>query len=370
MTLTPGSTKAYFPGASALHIWRNRHAIPQQPWVIENLLPIGLTLAAGREKCGKSVLSLLSIAIPIATGTKALDRFTTNGGRVLYYGFEEGLSTVLSRLERLYTDDEELPPSNLHLYLGDALQEWEEDSVLELEKQIEAFGDVKAIFLDTLRFTMPSRFSNADPYQAEYEFSARLQSLALRHGISIVALHHLTKSMYNDRFDRIAGTGLSKAAEVLMVLEREGSDMFMNVRGRSLPTTRYRLQQDSETLQWYCADQSGSGTSIDSTASSEVDLSIDGVFQTDNVLRYNQVTARVVGHGFHESTALRWLKARVAEGLVRKLSDRRGYERVGLQESSGERPADELPSLGSPKGDGGGSGDVPTPQEVDVTAEG
>jgi hypothetical protein len=63
----------------------NMHFDPYQ-WAVDNLLPaVGVSILAGRPKKGKSWMAL-QLSIAVANGTKALGRFMTRQGRVLYLG--------------------------------------------------------------------------------------------------------------------------------------------------------------------------------------------------------------------------------------------------------------------------------------------
>lgn len=355
MSTTQEISGPYQPGVSIRELWRSRAEVPNQIWVVANLLPVGLTILAAREKTGKSLLSFSSLAIPIASGEVALGTLPTVKGRVLYFALEEALPTVMTRLERLYGDGENEPPEHLNLFLGDTMRMWREDSIDEIERQILLHRDVSAVFIDTLRLVIPTRYAGIDAYEFEYKQSARLQTMALKHNISVVAIHHTTKTEYGDVFDRIGGTALSKSAETLVVLERDGSDMKMHVRGRSLPTTCYRLKQEEETLEWKLQHGVEAESNSGATKNAQDDVVVDEVFNGDTDLRFNQVIDRLRALGVPETTAGRWIRNRVADGSLIKLPDKGGYR---------------IPPPTEPLGDSGGGGDdVPIEQTPDVTEE-
>ena len=58
------------------------HHFEDPPWVVPGLIPVGLTMLAGRPKIGKSMLSL-QVALAHATGGRVLDREASRG-KVLY----------------------------------------------------------------------------------------------------------------------------------------------------------------------------------------------------------------------------------------------------------------------------------------------
>ena len=69
-------------------------------WLIDNLLPAGLTFLVGRPKSGKSFMGL-DLAVSIASGEKFLDRFNTNKATTLFISNEDSLTRLQSRLKQI-----------------------------------------------------------------------------------------------------------------------------------------------------------------------------------------------------------------------------------------------------------------------------
>lgn len=68
--------------------------IPEPPWIIKEVMPVGLGMKAGRPKVGKSVLGL-QIARSIATGEPLFDRFeVVQPGRVLVILLEDSVQVA------------------------------------------------------------------------------------------------------------------------------------------------------------------------------------------------------------------------------------------------------------------------------------
>lgn len=74
------------------------------------------------------------------------------------------------------------------------------------------------------------------PYEADYATVQELRTLAARHGIAIVLVHHLRKMDSEDAFDTISGTlGLTGAPDTILVLKRDTSGaIILHGRGRDL----------------------------------------------------------------------------------------------------------------------------------------
>jgi RecA-family ATPase len=86
----------------ALDIYKAQY--PPVQFVVDGLLPRGLTLAAGRPKVGKSWLTL-QLAVAVAFGERALGRFrVTIPGRVAYLALEEPQERTHRRLRAIVTN--------------------------------------------------------------------------------------------------------------------------------------------------------------------------------------------------------------------------------------------------------------------------
>lgn len=194
-------------------------SIPPQRWIIDSLLPEGLTLLCGAPKAGKSWLSL-DIALHVASG-QAFWGHKTLTGRVLLFALEDGERRLKRRLEMLIADHDELYPALI--YPCFSVPPLESGFADGLEKQLEDFGSgekVSLVVVDTLgKVREPSRL---DGYQRDYQQVAALKAIADKHHIAVLVVHHLRKMASDDPFERISGTqGILGAADGAMVLMRQ-----------------------------------------------------------------------------------------------------------------------------------------------------
>ena len=194
-------------------------SIPPQRWIIDSLLPEGLTLLCGSPKAGKSWLSL-DIALHVASG-QAFWGHKTTAGKVLLFALEDGERRLKRRLEMLIANHEELSPALI--YPCFAVPPLESGFAAGLEKQLQDFGSgekVSLVIVDTLgKVREPSRL---DGYQRDYQQVAALKAIADKHHIAVLVVHHLRKMASDDPFERISGTqGILGAADGAMVLMRQ-----------------------------------------------------------------------------------------------------------------------------------------------------
>lgn len=360
-------TSPYYAGISLADLWEQRDDIPKQSWVVDGLIPTGLSLIAAREKSGKSLLTLGSIACPVALGTKALGTLHTKQGVVLYFSLEEALEVIIERTERFFShpDADWFPPDNLRLILGDSIATWSDQALDDLERYIQEFDDVRMVVVDTLRLLAPlKRTGNpATDYDHEYQVGSRLQQLALKYNVAILAVHHTVKSSYGDIFDSIGGTAWTKAAESMIVLERDGKGLKLHVRGRSVPTTCWSLSCDEETLLWKIDDQVDLSSVRRKKRQSQLDeITVDQVFGLEDRVRYSDIKVSILDHGLSSSSVDRWIERRIADGSIIKLEENQGYERIDATDSTETASPDSIsvsapPSLlpiGIPDDDSGG----------------
>ena len=105
--------------------------------------------------------------------------------------------------------------------------------------------------IDTFTKVRPSRDKNETPYDADYRAMSLLQELATEIGIAIVAIHHQRKLESDDPLDTASGsTGLTGAADSVLVLGRDGQGTTLNGRGRDIDDIEVALSFDKTTGRW------------------------------------------------------------------------------------------------------------------------
>ena len=190
--------------------------IPPQRWIVEKMLPEGLTLLCGAPKAGKSWLAL-DIALHVASGMPFWNH-PTSAGRVLYLALEDGERRLKARIETLIASSDGLEPGQL--YPCFSVPPIEQGFAAELDNELRGEHDrIIMVVIDTLgRVREPSRL---DGYQRDYAQLAELKKVADKHHIALLVVHHLRKMKSDDPFDMISGTqGILGAADGAFVLRR------------------------------------------------------------------------------------------------------------------------------------------------------
>lgn len=196
----------------------DRLEIDPPKMIVENLIPSGLSILAGRPKRGKSWMAL-SLALSVASGGPALGSEQVHQGSVLVGALEDSPARMKSRLQRLLGAGERLP-KNLHL--TNQLPRIGAGLVEALTSWLDRNDDAALVVLDTFQKIRAPRVRGADPYETDYAALEGLQRLALERGIGIVVLHHTRKASQegdSSPFDTIHGsTAIFGVADAALVL--------------------------------------------------------------------------------------------------------------------------------------------------------
>ena len=213
-------------------------------FVVDGLLPRGLSIVAGKRKEGKSWL-MLDLCFSVAAGEKFLD-FDTEQGTVLYLDLEDPETRLLQRAREI----RDVIPSQFHEAtragkLGAGLADQIEDFVHD-------HPDTNLVVIDTLQ---KIRKPKGDTYAGDYQVVSSLKSLADKLEIAIVCIHHTRKMKAKDTFDSVLGsTGLTAAADGIYVLERkaEGKPFGkLSFISRDIPDGDISVRFDHDTCRWY-----------------------------------------------------------------------------------------------------------------------
>jgi len=223
------------------------------PFVIEGLLPAGMTIFAAPPKTGKSWFCL-DMACAIAMGSPFWGRHCT-AGRVLYLDLESRDYRVQSRIRTAGLSC----PDNLHFafrseLLGGGLLE-------QLDQWKSEHPDTSTIIIDTLGRvkSMPRR--NSDAYAADTAALAPVQAWALQNGIAVICVTHLRKvgaARYEsdaDPFERITGSnaqfGVADTAWIITG-RREDAERHFIASGRDIEAVDLSITFEQSCCRWRC----------------------------------------------------------------------------------------------------------------------
>ena len=205
---------------------------PAPVFLFDGLLANGLTILAGRPKCGKSWLTL-QMAIDAALARPFLGRFGIGrAARVLYCGLEEGPARTHNRLLKLLSSPD-IQLQNIEFrYVLKSLADGGAAELGELLKK----GRYELVVIDTFLKVAKAGGGNRDVMRGEYAEVAQLQELAHRHGVAIVLVAHTRKMGGDSGLDTVAGTtGITAACDAVWTLKKQaGGDSVLEVTGREM----------------------------------------------------------------------------------------------------------------------------------------
>jgi DNA-binding HxlR family transcriptional regulator len=217
---------------------------PDPPWAVPDILPVGLSILAGRPKIGKSWLAL-QMAHAVATGGMVLDRKAA-AGRVLFVALEDSPRRLKDRLIR------QRAPSTADLRFELHWRHFPNGGLGDLYRAIEREG-YTFVVIDTL----PRALGRADQQDIGdmTGLVGDLQDYAQQHDVAILCIDHHRKpaGFVGDPVDDImASTAKSAVADAALGLWKEQGKRgaVLKVIGRDLDWLELALTWDNVTCCW------------------------------------------------------------------------------------------------------------------------
>ena len=274
-------------------------------WVVERILPEGLTLLVGKPKLGKSWLAL-HMAVEVALGGRVMGQLGVTPTPVHYFALEDGQRRLQARQAIVYGPR---PPSN-DLTFALALPQLDKGG-LEAVRAVAA-GGAGLIIIDTFGRVQPPQAGNRNSYAAEYGLVGALQQIAQQARIAILLVHHERKSVEGDRagymLDKVLGTtGITGAADNTIILQAEDDGVRrLYLTGRDVEAQDFAYAVDLQQGTWAITEN------INASAECEEVL---GLLRQSapNALRADEI-ARALRKS--DRTVRKHLKTLVGMGLV------------------------------------------------------
>ena len=203
--------------------------IPQQPLIVQGMVPVGLTVFAGAPKRGKSWMAL-RMALDVASGKPFLGNATLKGD-VLYLDLESRQYRVQARLSALIQG--QAPPELSIAHEADTL----DGSLLwQLQKWADSSANPRLVIIDTLGRVKGKSARGENAYEADTRIFGELQKFAQERQLAVMCVHHLRKTKESDDwYERISGSmGLTGVADAVLGLDgkRGEATSTLHVSGR------------------------------------------------------------------------------------------------------------------------------------------
>lgn len=278
-------------------------------WTVENILPEGAAVLAGKPKSRKS-WAALGVAVACARGAVAMGRLSVRTGRVLYLDLESNQRRMRGRLFSM-VGHAMRDMQNLHVFT-----DWPrgEDGLFALDEWMAAYPDTVLVVIDVLADFRRPKDPKEDPYAYDRETVKPINAWAEKHRVTVLLIHHTRKMKADDVFDEISGsTGLPSAVATMWVLGRAPNgenEMVLAMRGRDL------INDEPLSLEWddYKNEFVVIGSAADTALSAER-RAIIGVLADDQEWTPKDIAAELQRP---VNNVKQLLKALLAEGMIEK----------------------------------------------------
>lgn len=222
--------------------------IPPVKWLVQDLIPAGLTILASPPKYGKSWMSL-DLCLSLSTGADFLG-YRCNRAGTLYLALEDSERRLKTRMNKLLCG-RQAPPGFDFATTAPTLSTGLLDA---LEGYILEHRETGLIILDTLA-KVRDMGGGRDVYGKDYADVGALKKFADAHNIALLIIHHLRKMADNDDvFNRIgASSGITGASDTMMTLtkkKRTDENAELSVTGRDVQENDLILRFDKDTCRW------------------------------------------------------------------------------------------------------------------------
>lgn len=222
--------------------------LPPVKWVVDDLLPQGLSIIASPPKYGQSWF-VLDLCLSVAAGENFLKRKTAKS-TCLYLALEDSKHRLKDRVNKLMFGA--LAPQTFFYTI--TAQTLDNGLIEQLEQFITTHPDTALIVIDTLQKVRGANQAKESGYAGDYREAGALKSFADKHGISLLLVHHLRKMGDDDPYNRISGTnGLLGAADTAMVLTKErrtNEEATFSVTGRDVEESQTIMIFDKKSYRW------------------------------------------------------------------------------------------------------------------------
>ena len=217
-------------------------------FVVDGLIPQGLSVLSGSSKIGKSWL-MLWLGLQVARGNPVWE-FETHKCDVLYLCLEDTFGRIQNRLYQL-TDEAptELRIATTSYQIGNGLEQ-------QIEQYLSDFPNTKLVIIDTFQKVRDSRgtLGKSGMYAGDYDDITALKNISDKFGIAVVVVHHVRKmTEANDPLNEVTGsTGITGAADTSFILRRSrASEMgTLLATGRDIEYQELTLKFNNTTHLW------------------------------------------------------------------------------------------------------------------------
>lgn len=281
--------------------------LPKIKWIINDVLPSGLTILAGRPKSGKSFLAL-DLGITVTSGSLFLDRYESNLSTVLYISNEDSYNRLQDRIKKIIVAKGLTDQSSLDRIFTDTNFPILTDSGLKQLKDFIVANKVDLVIIDTFFKQIHFPSGNKNYYAKEYELTGNLQTFARENNICLLLVHHTRKGYVDNISDAILGTtGISGSADTIWIVNKQTGKTILEIEGKDVEPQSFEMEFKNFVWQ-YKAEY------IENFLTPERQEILDLIIKNGKPMRTSEI-AESLGKQTNNISTL--LKKMVSEGVIK-----------------------------------------------------
>ncbi len=216
--------------------------IPPIEWLVEKILPIGLSMLGAPSKYFKSYMALwLCIAI-------------CNGWKFLNFDLESTKRRPKNRLEQILKGNPY--PDNLYVITGtDDIGRIGEGFETQIEYQLKEHPEIKLIIVDVFQMVRQAAKRNQTGYDRDYDDFKTLKQIADKYNIGLMLIHHTRKmkdptDVFNELSGSVGVMGALDCAWVITKEERYSEEATLHITGRDMESQKLKIRFNKNTFRW------------------------------------------------------------------------------------------------------------------------
>ena len=226
--------------------------IPPIEWLVNNLLPVGLSMIGAPSKYFKSYMAL-GLCVAICDNSKFLG-FNTNKNACLYLDLESTKRRPKNRLKQILKDEE--PPSNLYIITGeDEVGRIGDGFEAQIEYQLQQHPDIKLVIVDVFQMIRQPARRNQSGYDRDYDDFQVLKKIADNHNVGMMLIHHTRKmkdptDVFNELSGSVGVMGALDCAWVRTKEDRFSDEAVLHITGRDMESLKLRIRFNKQNFCW------------------------------------------------------------------------------------------------------------------------
>jgi hypothetical protein len=280
-------------------------------FVVEDLIPIGLTLLGGSPKSGKTILAT-AMALAAGTGQPFLSDIRVHRAKVLFISLEDSERRFHTRLSHLAL---EFPATDDVLFINSWNTEGQ-DPVELLREYLDENREIGMVIIDPWALFTGQHAAQQSGYKYDYKQVRSIKNLADSRGIAIVIIHHTVKRKSEDWVGDYYGSfAMPGAADALLCIDkaRGAETAVLRATGRDVADQTIGIMRAQNGYRWVRFNGSPEENAVTPEQSEVLTL----LRQTGRPMRLSEL---VKATGKQAPNLNNILKRLTEKGLVRKAS--------------------------------------------------